>query len=680
MGGTHSSCSCACDTADDLLLSLASRCTKPPRSSVYHEEDDGIKESDECILMHAFAKNNDGLRGIKQSDGNVSNACASTKDVNDATTHVPAPPAVSGKALLDDDIMGATATQGTEKNSRGRCLSSLFPLSTGRSTEFDLTMLHPLDPPFLGSSNDISEDKDLTVEGSTSMKLLPRKAPKFEDVQYDDMPPYQLYRASLPSLVPNTSSPARTHICPESSSSKRTETPESNKSILTSTTASSDDDDDDDERLDDFQTPLFNHYGVPNASSRDSAIASEELISTVNAGIKGKFLVPAGQVTPRRLFEGTGFEGVEEHKDEDEGDVVSNVSLTSSPSRSSVISLSNTVAPQRLTSSKPLCGVTTGTCGGAYSSDRLDEPLIYNGVLIRGIPPSPTREHDGKSSPSRNHSSLPSKAEGCPIRLRITDVAADTRKSSREDDEWSISSSDFFSFRLPFFSASEYAVTTPSNRPWGNGIVVKMDDPNRMQVKDRNGTVVAIMRNRNTFPLPSHVIYGTRPRYPGQQPRSHRSGAKCIASNDNSCFESVSSDDIDGNIVHLYPWALVKKSGRKKSDPALIHMAVPHAVSQESSFKTDMKGFSIQAAFRGLHGFDGHGEHSHTIVSRIENAPPDAVGIKEKEVPCCLIFRNPTKERTYDATIAPGVDPVLIICYLTLHATMDSEPGHVHYL
>mmetsp|Transcript_37062 Transcript_37062/g.81182 ORF Transcript_37062/g.81182 Transcript_37062/m.81182 type:complete len:622 (+) Transcript_37062:311-2176(+) len=620
MGGAQS-CSCACDAADDLLLSLASRCTNPSRSSVHHEDDDPstlhVRERDDgIVLTEPVGSNNGSRRGVEETKGKR------TKDINS-----------SG-------------------------LASLLPVATG--TDFDLTKLHPLQPPFLGSANE--DPGDHHVHG-------------------DDKQRYQVYRATLPSLFTDASSPARLPIGP----SKRTETPESVKSILTTTTASSDDGD---ECLDDFQTPLpirltdgrFGtstvNQGYQENGSRDLAIATDELISAVHAGAKGKFLVPVGQVTPKRLFEGRGFEGVEESKEEDgdEGDLVSDVSLALSPNPS----IGNPMTPQRIISSQPLCGVNTNkTCGGSYSPNRRNKPLIYNGVLIHGIPESPTSEHNGKSSPSRYHSSLPSKVEGCPIRLRIADVAADAKKSSRDDDELTVSSSDYFSFRLPFFSASEYAVTTPSNRPWGNGIVVKTDDPNRMKVEDRNGNVVAIMRNRNTF-VPSHVIYSTRPRYPGQQPRSHRGDVRGIGSNDIS-FESAPTDDIDGSIVHLYPWALVKKIGRKRSDFVSIHMAIPDSVSEVTPAKTDMNGFSTEASFRGRHGFDGHGGHSHTVVSRIEcPSPSRGECAEEKEVPCCLIFRNPAKEATFDATIAPGIDPVLVICYLTLHARMDSEPGHVH--
>ena len=93
-----------------------------------------------------------------------------------------------------------------------------------------------------------------------------------------------------------------------------------------------------------------------------------------------------------------------------------------------------------------------------------------------------------------------------------------------------------------------------------------------------------------------------------------------------------------------------------------------------------LKGFSRTAALRGQHGFDDHGDLSHSLVSRIPRS--DGGSGVETGTPCCLVLPSPVKEGVFDITIAPGIDPVLIICYVTLHARMDSEPSglpHVHY-
>ena len=341
------------------------------------------------------------------------------------------------------------------------------------------------------------------------------------------------------------------------------------------------------------------------------------------------------------------------------------------------------MTPDRLLAPQPLCGVSNyKSCAKGISSP--GKSLIYNGVLVNGVPETPERHGPNGQAQNDVRSSLPSQKPGSPIRLRLTDTTkCQNNNSQDESDEWSMSSSDFFSFRTPFFSSFEFAVTTPSGRPWGNGVIARMEDPNRIQVDDGDGNVLAIMRNAHTI-VPSHIVYGSKPRFPGQRARSYRGGAKDANSQDAS-FESLASGGAgeDEDFVQYYPWALIKKDGRLRGDSVSIHMAIAEQQEQANESRVTanrLKGFSHTAAYRGQHGFDGHGDLSHTLVSRIQQNGGEETD--ETGAPCCLILPSPVREGVFDVTIAPGIDPVLIICYVTLHVRMDSEPAglpQVHY-
>ena len=44
----------------------------------------------------------------------------------------------------------------------------------------------------------------------------------------------------------------------------------------------------------------------------------------------------------------------------------------------------------------------------------------------------------------------------------------------------------------------------------------------------------------------------------------------------------------------------------------------------------------------------------------------------EDEVPCCMMVRDPIQRDLFDVTIAPGIDPLMIICYMAVHSKMVS--------
>ena len=163
-----------------------------------------------------------------------------------------------------------------------------------------------------------------------------------------------------------------------------------------------------------------------------------------------------------------------------------------------------------------------------------------------------------------------------------------------------------------------------------------MDDPNRTQVEDGDGNVLAIMRNAHTM-VPSHIVYGSRPRYPGQRARSYRGDIKGGVNSQDASFETLASN-VDEDFVQYYPWALIRKDGRLRGDSVSIHMAI--AEDQEGPNAPQvtahpLKGFSRTAALRGQHGFDGHGDLSHTLVSRIQRSDGEAtakVALKQEHL------------------------------------------------
>jgi hypothetical protein len=97
----------------------------------------------------------------------------------------------------------------------------------------------------------------------------------------------------------------------------------------------------------------------------------------------------------------------------------------------------------------------------------------------------------------------------------------------------------------------------------------------------------------------------------------------------------------------------------------------PSAAAVAASAKGRNTGIFVTVpTFRGRHGFDGEW-NTHTIVTRSVYGNK---GGGVKEVPCCVIVRDPMNVDAVDVTIAPGIDPLLMICYLASHSKMDVEP------
>jgi hypothetical protein len=161
----------------------------------------------------------------------------------------------------------------------------------------------------------------------------------------------------------------------------------------------------------------------------------------------------------------------------------------------------------------------------------------------------------------------------------------------------------------------------------------------------------------------------------GQAPSGHKLSNLTNAGH----VPSSSSRDAQERTIHsseLYPWALIRKEGRTMGDSCTIHL-VDESMVRNCSTATvaaSSKGrntgiFVTVPTFRGRHGFDGEC-NTHTIVTRSVYRKGGGV----KEVPCCVIVRDPRNVDAVDVTIAPGIDPLLMICYLASHSKMDVEP------
>jgi hypothetical protein len=267
-----------------------------------------------------------------------------------------------------------------------------------------------------------------------------------------------------------------------------------------------------------------------------------------------------------------------------------------------------------------------------------------------------------------------------------------------------------------------------------------------MILEDRAGSVPCVIKSLRTHDvMPSAVVYAPMARYEGQVPSGHRLKRRrnAVGGGENgewgerrgggggrdSIHAAVVIDDDDGeddaagrSEALLYPWALIRKGGRTMEDECLVHLvrndggrkAKTMGGRRGSSSLTNANNnnngggsiFHPEPSFRGRHGFDERGLHTHTVVSRTtapammtdgdaptatkssslhrgggkktnakkgDDSADDGNPTSLEEVPCCLIVRDPSDLDAVDLTIAPGIDPLLMICYLASHSKMDEE-------
>ena len=262
-------------------------------------------------------------------------------------------------------------------------------------------------------------------------------------------------------------------------------------------------------------------------------------------------------------------------------------------------------------------------------------------------PTSVNEETIESSCMDESCNTLPSFKMGEPIHLRLA--------------EQGYSLTDNFSFD-PYLRCGQFMIQRVNENgrllSYGNGLVMKVG-AQFMTLEDKHGKVYAACKSRYTY-VPSYIIYGPRPRYFGQAKSTHKFVRTSMAPGLDS--------------VQLYPWALVKKHGRNLESVVSIHMVNPE--SSHCSFKSE-------ATFQSVHQFTA-GVNTHTIVSRIERIEDKSVSSstnqcsrKEIYVPCGLSIKEPFNNidiEVSDCTVAPGIDPLLMVCYFAIHSKMDVEP------
>mmetsp|Transcript_462 Transcript_462/g.1024 ORF Transcript_462/g.1024 Transcript_462/m.1024 type:complete len:749 (+) Transcript_462:196-2442(+) len=405
--------------------------------------------------------------------------------------------------------------------------------------------------------------------------------------------------------------------------------------------------------------------------------------------------------SPRRLFD---------DDDDDEDDVLMmeeeetlNVSFEVVPTTPSRQRKSNSSQARRRTNFQSiLCMAPAANLSAVIEDDTPITPRETTTVtsspppIIPTTPSSPNVAtfygHWG-SRRERHVSTLPSPNYGEPIRLRVTESGLSGGHHNNNcpsinrsgightlSNQTSASSpgGDFCSYD-PYFSTGKYTITLPNRRPYGNGLVMKMGWQ-FMILEDSRGVVLAVIKSRYTH-MPSTVVYSTKARFGGQVASGHRLTRQMKGgsgyNNRKKSVAVVVDGNNDGILMEgeaLYPWALISKRGRTMGDDCTVHLVNDDVGRRGNSSSSGI--FHSKASFRGQHGFDRE-LNTHTVVSRTtasSTSSSSSTSLEEVKVPCCVIVRDPSNLDAVDITIAPGIDPLLMICYLASHSKMDVEP------
>lgn len=265
---------------------------------------------------------------------------------------------------------------------------------------------------------------------------------------------------------------------------------------------------------------------------------------------------------------------------------------------------------------------------------------------------------------------LPSFRRSRPIQLKI--IESHPEYDSECDGHEPSSIYQHFSYD-PHFSRSEYRIEKRNGEPYGGKLCLK-NGGQFMILQDMWERVLALTRSFHTK-CPCDIIYSSKPRFPGQEPSS---------------YEQVGSPSAPdgGLVVHLYPWALVKKDGCAVDDVVSLHYVEDEINLSRTDFglankeflsseHNDFAGFfKKKSAFKSRHEYI-NGLHAHTHVTRIERRQYTSSSSEEKiqisEIPCCNVIREKSMHDIFNVNISPGIDPLLIICLLLIHSKMDLE-------
>ena len=304
---------------------------------------------------------------------------------------------------------------------------------------------------------------------------------------------------------------------------------------------------------------------------------------------------------------------------------------------------------------------------------------------------------------------LPSFRKGRPLHLNIVDSY-----TGKDMEDTGIALEDNFSYD-PDFCSGEYIINTREGNPYGGGLRVKFQAPFSW-LADQYGRILAATRSRHTS-CPSYIVYSVKPFFQGQRFITQRSDTP-----------QMNHEDCQFN---LYPWALLKKHGSSMDDFVDLFLVDEHLTRQkeasslshfdlhsyrQSTTDNDKIELSVsgsyfckEPAYRSQSTLQD-GIHVRTIISRIishksteschlasnmndstrlnQNLFPSGAIRHQPEsplennyeqrkstavVPCSFIRRKLSTPDSYDVTIAPGIDPLLIICSLAVHTRMDVE-------
>lgn len=301
------------------------------------------------------------------------------------------------------------------------------------------------------------------------------------------------------------------------------------------------------------------------------------------------------------------------------------------------------------------------SCDNHRHNNRCDSPNV---TTFKGL---------GFQSRERYITTSPSQKD--PIRLRITEQSTSYNFQSHPSTSFEVYSNrgfranptgvvgDSYSYD-PYILNSSYNITQ-NGRPYGNGLHIKSCS-GVMTLEDVSGNVLAVMKSIYATDSPRRIVYAPKQRYRGQLCSGFR--LRSLGRDDLNKKERTMV--VEGNEgIQLYPWVMVKKESSTLYSPCSVHY-----------FVEENKGGSFQSspAFVGRHGFDG-GAHTHTIVSRIidsgcgDGGEGKRTRSRRTSTPCCAIVRDPVNIDAVEMVISPGIDPLLMICYITIHTKMDIE-------
>ncbi len=275
----------------------------------------------------------------------------------------------------------------------------------------------------------------------------------------------------------------------------------------------------------------------------------------------------------------------------------------------------------------------------------------------------------------RQVTTLPSYKD--PIRLRITERSSSYNFYSSPSPSVGDCSTrqspgqlDYYSYD-PSFLNSSYKITQ-NGRSYGNGLQIKSCS-GFMTLEDANGNVFAVMKSIATE-APRSMVYAPKQRFEGQLCSGFR--LKSMGKSDSGKKQRIMV--VEGKEgIKLYPWVMVKKESAELHSPCSVHYFVKE--NNGGSFQTS-------PAFIGRrHVFEDDGARTHTIVSRIDDSVSgdnnDSRNNKGRRTstPCCAIVRDATNIDAVEMIISPGVDPLLMICFLATQTNLDLSTCHPSY-